>query len=646
MCGICGIIEKNRDNTALMTEMLSIIEHRGPDSFSVFSHGDFCLGHRRLSIIDLSTGNQPIFNEDKTVCVVFNGEIYNYKEHKESLQAKGHQFYTTSDTEILVHLYEEYGTDFFSQLNGIFAFALLDMGRNRLMLVRDHFGVKPLHYYQKDGALIFGSEQKSILLHPLVERKINYKALHSTLNLRYTQMNETLFDGIKRLPPAHYLVYENGNVVVKRYWSLTPEPDHLMNETDAMEKMHFYLKQAIDRQLMSDVPLGVYLSGGMDSSTIVQKMHELGVPEINTFTMGFNEPTDEFPDADMIAKHFGTNHHTLSLSMNPMQQFPQVIWHAEEPKINLLQGFNMSAFVRKDITVVLSGLGGDELFAGYDIHKFIYPTNWYHRNTPRWMQSLLNLKSSLLFSIQNASRTMSMDEYRRGLQMYLSIGNIEKFYLILRNVWDYDNGFYKNVYHASMREKMKREIPKVKQEFDAFFNASANMKALDQVLFTEFQTKMVNDYLLTEDRMSMANSIEQRVPFLDLDLVKFGFSIPMHLKIQNNQTKYLFRKAMAQKLPQSIVDKKKWGFTVNPYLQFKKDLKTTAEAILTKEFIEQQGIFNYDYIKRILNHAPAKKMRWHYNFIWMLTGLAIWQKMYIDSDKFKSRSFDINDYLS
>jgi len=646
MCGICGIIEKNRDNTALMTEMLSIIEHRGPDSYSVFSHGDFCLGHRRLSIIDLSTGNQPIFNEDKTVCVVFNGEIYNYKEYKESLQAKGHQFYTTSDTEILVHLYEEYGTEFFSQLNGIFAFALLDMSRNRLILVRDHFGVKPLHYYQKDGALIFGSEQKSILLHPLVERKINYNALHSTLNLRYTQMNETLFDGMKRLPPAHYLLYENGNVVVKRYWSLTPEPDHLMNEAEAIEKMHFYLRQAIDRQLMSDVPLGVYLSGGMDSSTIVQKMHELGVPEINTFTMGFNEPTDEFPDADMIAKHFGTNHHTLSLSMNPMQQFPQVIWHAEEPKINLLQGFNMSAFVRKDITVVLSGLGGDELFAGYDIHKFIYPTNWYHSNTPRWMQSLLNLKSSLLFSIQNASRTMSIDEYRRGLQMYLSIGNIEKFYLILRNVWDYDNGFYKNVYHSSMREKMKREIPKVKQEFDAFFAASSNMKALDQVLYTEFQTKMVNDYLLTEDRMSMANSIEQRVPFLDLDLVKFGFSIPMHLKIKNNQTKYLFRKAMAQKLPQSIVDKKKWGFTVNPYLQFKKDLKTTAEAILTKEFVEQQGIFNYDYIKRILNHAPAKKMRWHYNFIWMLTGLAIWQKMYIDSDKFKSRSFDINDYLS
>ncbi len=646
MCGICGIVEKNKDNTSLMTDMLAIIKHRGPDDFSVYSNGDFCLGHRRLSIIDLSTGSQPIYNEDKSICVVFNGEIYNFREHKDELLAKGHTFYTTSDTEILVHLYEEYGTSFFGRLNGIFAFALLDLRKNKLVLVRDHFGVKPLHYYQNNGVFIFGSEQKSILLHPSVERRINYGALHSQLNLRYTQMDETLFDGIKRLPPAHFLVYENGNVEVKRYWSLQPKPDLLMNENDAIEKMHFYLKQAVERQLMSDVPLGVYLSGGMDSSTIVQKMHELGVSEINTFTMGFNEPTDEFPDAEMIAKHFGTNHRTLSLSMNPMQQFPEVIWHAEEPKINLLQGFNMSAFVRKDITVVLGGLGGDELFGGYDIHKLIYPFNKFHRFTPRWLQKLLSWKSSFLFAVQNTSHTMSLDEYRRGMQMLLSIGNIEKFYLILRNVWDYDNGFYKNVYHADMRERMRKEIPKVHQAFDGFFDESKGMRALDQVLFTEFQSKMVNDYLLTEDRMSMANSIEERVPFLDLDLVDFGFSIPMHLKIKNNQTKYLFRKAMAQKLPQSIIDKKKWGFTVNPYLQFKKDLKSTAEAILTQDFIEKQGIFNYQYIRRILDHSPSKKMRWHYNFIWVVTGLAIWQKMFIDSDAFKTRNFDIKDYLS
>ncbi len=645
MCGICGIVEKNKDNHSLMVDMLKIIEHRGPDDFAVHTYKDFCLGHRRLSIIDLNTGNQPIYNEDKTICIIFNGEIYNYKELKSELLQKGHTFYTTSDTEVIIHLYEEEGATFFHRLNGIFAFALLDKNKDRLILARDHFGVKPLHYYFRDGILIFGSEQKSILLHPQVSRNVNYNALHSHLNLRYTQRNETLFEGIKRLPPAHYLLFENGRINIHRYWELKPVVDIKMNEDEAVEKMHFFIKQAVDRQLMSDVPLGVYLSGGMDSSTIVQKMHELGVPQINTFTMGFNEPTDEFPDAEQIARHFGTNHHTLSLTLNPMQQFPEVIWHAEEPKINLLQGFNMSKFVRKDITVVLGGLGGDELFAGYDIHKFIYPFNKYHKYTPEWLQHIFRWKSGILFKMQNSTHTLTFDEYRRGLQMLLAIGDIERFYLILRNVWDYDNGFYKEIYHKNFYRQIQDQCQKVHAEFDGFFERSKNLNALDQVLFTEFQSKMVNDYLLTEDRMSMANSVEERVPFLDLDLVNFGFSIPVHLKIKNNQTKYLFRKAMSQKLPPKIITKKKWGFTVNAYIQFQKDLKSTAEAILTPEFVEKQGIFNYQYLKRILDHSPHPKMRWHYNYLWIVMGLAIWQKMYIDSDSYKNKIFDLKDYF-
>jgi asparagine synthase (glutamine-hydrolysing) len=294
MCGIAGIIEKNTNNTELMHSMLDIIEHRGPDGKSVFCHNDFTLGHRRLAIIDLNTGNQPIFNEDKSVCVVFNGELYNFKEIKKELIAKGHEFYTSSDTEVLVHLYEEEGPEFMAKLNGIFAFALLDMKKDRLLLARDHFGIKPLHFYSENGVFLFGSEQKSILLHAACKREINLKALHSHINLRYTQMNETLFEGMKRLPPAHYLIWENGNYTIRPYWKLEPEVNVQMNEDEAIEQMHFYLKQAVERQLLSDVPVGVYLSGGMDSSTIVQKMHELGVNPINTFTLGFNEPTDEF----------------------------------------------------------------------------------------------------------------------------------------------------------------------------------------------------------------------------------------------------------------------------------------------------------------------------------------------------------------
>lgn len=646
MCGIAGIFEIEKDNKSLMTKMLKMIEHRGPDEGSVFQHDNFTLGHRRLSIIDLQTGNQPIFNEDRSLCVIYNGEIYNYKELKTDLEKKGHVFKTHSDTEILVHGYEEYGTNLFPKLNGIFSFALLELNTNRLILVRDHFGIKPLHYYSKDGVFIFGSEQKAILLHEKVKRKINYNSLHSHLNLRYTQRDETLFEGIKRLPPAHFLIFENRNISINRYWQLEPKIQKTMSEDDAVEQIHFYIKQAVQRQLISDVPLGVYLSGGMDSSTLVQKMYELGVEQINSFTLGFNEPTDEFDDAEMIAKHFETNHRTLSLSMEPMKNFPEVIWHAEEPKINLLQGFNMSNFVKDDVKVVLGGLGGDELFAGYDIHKFIYPFNKFHNKIPKGLQKLFEWKARFLFKVQNATHTLSIDEYRRGAQMLLSIGNIEKFYLILRNVWDYDNGFYNEIYNKQKVSFFRDQIDKTSSQFDQYFNEGENLSNLDQVLYTEFHTKMVNDYLLVEDRMSMSHSVEERVPFLDLDLVNFGFSVPLHLKIKNNQTKYLFRKAMLQKLPEKITTKKKWGFTINPYLQFKKDLKPVAEKILTKEFIEEQGIFNYDYIKRIIDYPPNPKLRWHYNFLWVVVGFAIWEKMFIKSDDFIKKEFHLENYFS
>jgi asparagine synthase (glutamine-hydrolysing) len=644
MCGIAGIIEKGKDNQALMDKMLDIIAHRGPDAKTQYNKGNVTFGHRRLSIIDLRSGDQPMYNEDKSICIIFNGEIYNYKELRDELLLKGHIFKTNCDTETIIHGYEEYGYDLFARLNGIFAFALHDQTKDRVVLVRDHFGIKPLHYYFKDDTFIFASEQKAILLHEKVDRKLNYNSLHQQINLRYTQSNDTLFSGIKRLPPAHFLVYKNGEIKTHRYWQLKPEINQNLSEQEAAEGINYYIMQAVERQLMSDVPLGVYLSGGMDSSTIVQKMNELRVKEINSFTLGFNEPTDEFPDSKLIAEKFNTNHRTLSLAMEPMANLPQVIWHAEEPKINLLQGFNMSKFVSEHVKVVLGGLGGDELFAGYDIHKFIYPFNKWHDRVPGWLQDLANWKSSFIFKIQNASHTLGLDEYRRGIQMLLAIGNIEKFYLILRNVWDLDNGFYKEIYHPAFYQKMVYESQKVKEEFSQLFHESAHLTSLDQVLYTEFHSKMVNDYLLVEDRMSMSHSVEERVPFLDLDLVNYGFSIPIHMKIKNNQTKYLFRKSMEGYLPDKILQKKKWGFTVNPYLQFKKDLKNTAEKILTKEFLDEQGIFNHSYINLILNHSPKPRMRWHYNYLWIVMGMAILDKMYIRSNNFAERKFDLEEY--
>ncbi len=629
-----------------MDRMLEIIAHRGPDGAKQITHNNYTLGHRRLAIIDLNTGDQPIYNEDETLCIVFNGEIYNFKELRQELMAKGHIFSTQTDTEVILHGFEEYGTTFFSRMNGIFAFALLDIVNDTLFLARDHFGIKPLHYYHNSKLLVFGSEQKSILLHPKVPRQLNKQALHLQLNLRYTQGDETLFKHIKRLPPAHYLKFSKGNIEIKKFWELKyNNVNQSITEAEAIDGMHFYMKQAIERQLISDVPIGVYLSGGLDSSTIVQKMHELGAEQINTFTLGFNEPTDEFPDAERIATHFNTNHHTLSLQMNPLEKFPEVLWHAEEPKINLLQGYNMSNFVRQHVKVVLGGLGGDELFAGYDIHRFTNPFNNLHKNMPRWMKKVGQFKSQILFRLQNASGILSTDEYRRGMQMLLALGNVEKFYLIIRNAWDYDDRFYQNIYTSNSLGEALR-LNKVHQYFDSLFDRANNLKALEQVLFVEMQSKMVNDYLLVEDRMSMSNSVEERVPFLDLDLVNFANSIPLHLKIKQNQTKYLFRKAMENHLPPKIITKKKWGFTVNPYLQFKKDLKEVARKILTKEFVEQQGIFNYQYIDKIINYKPHPKLRWHYNYLWIVMGIAIWQKMFIETNNFEKQQFDLNEYFS
>nr|WP_321487494.1 asparagine synthase (glutamine-hydrolyzing) [uncultured Draconibacterium sp.] len=646
MCGILGIHQKNSNNTKLMDEMLNLIQHRGPDGATQVTHNNFTLGHRRLAIIDLNTGDQPIYNEDNSICIVFNGEIYNFKELRQELQAKGHIFRTQTDTEVILHGFEEYSTAFFSRMNGIFTFALLDIVNNTLFLARDHFGIKPLHYYHNDALLVFGSEQKSILLHPQVPRELNKQALHLQLNLRYTQGDETLFKHIKRLPPAHYLKFSEGKIEIKQFWELKyNNVNQYIKENEAIDGMHFYMKQAVERQLVSDVPVGVYLSGGLDSSTIVQKMHELGVEQINTFTLGFNEPTDEFTDAEQIAKYFGTNHHTLSLQMNPMEKFPEVIWHAEEPKINLLQGFNMSKFVSNHVKVVLGGLGGDELFAGYDIHKFTNPFNAAHAHMPLWMQKVALWKSRIIFKLQNASGKLPIDEYRRGVQMLLALGNVEKFYLIMRNTWDYDEPFYQNIY-AGKYQGQALHLNKVHQYFDSLFEKANTLKALEQVLFVEMQSKMINDYLLVEDRMSMSNSVEERVPFLDLDLVNFANSIPVHLKIKQNQTKYLFRKAMENHLPPKIITKKKWGFTVNPYLQFKKDLKEVAQNILTKEFVEQQGIFNYQYIEKIINYKPYPKLRWHYNYIWVALGIAIWQKMFIETDNFKKREFMLEEYFN
>lgn len=633
MCGICGIIDPNPENHRLITEMADLVRHRGPEKAGYFRDGNVSLGHRRLSIIDLETGDQPIYNEDKTIAIILNGEIYNFPELRAELIQRRHQFYTKTDTEIVVHGYEEFGLDYFTRLNGIFALALYDKKNARLILARDHFGVKPLHYWSNGSTFLFASEYKAILIHPAVQREINYRALHCQMNLRYNQTDETLIKGIYRLPPASYLIFQNGKITVGRFYQLPVNLNFKMTETEAIEGIQTHLQKAVKRQLLSDVPLGVYLSGGMDSSALVAMMAAEKINPINTFTLGFNEATDEFDDAAIIARKFGTHHTTTALTLAPLQHFPETIWHAEEPKINLLQGFHLSDFVSKSLKVVLGGLGGDELFVGYDIYRYLWTLRGWLKNRPGILQkTLLNPVSSLLFAIQNSSKILKWDEYRRGLQMLCSVGDLEKYYLILRNCWDYDEGFAEEIYQP---EFSIESLIQTHTWFDPIFATCRDLPPLDAIAYVEFHSKMLNDYILTEDRMSMAHGLELRVPFLDRELVEFAFTIPASMKMNNGQTKSLFRKAMAPFLPPEILQKKKWGFAVNPYDQFNKDLKNVAEKVLTREFIQQQGIFNYEYIQRILNYAPDPRLRWHYNFLWIVLGVAIWEKMFIKTENFR-----------
>lgn len=626
MCGICGVIGVDDGRKDLIRRMCDSIKHRGPDDEGYYHDARISLGHRRLSIIDLDTGSQPMHNEDQSVWIVYNGEIYNYAALREELLAKGHCFTTQSDTEVIVHLYEELGEAAFARLNGIFAVSIWDVKKNKLVLARDHFGVKPLHYYTDGKKLLFCSEVKGILQDNAISRKINRQSLHYFLNLRYVPGNDTLLDGIKRLPPAHYLVYQGGAVQIRQYWRLSAGATQPRSDKYYADGIFQHLNTAVQRQQVSDVPLGVYLSGGLDSSAITGLAAAQSNNPINTFSLGFNEPTDELDDARAVAAQFGTQHHESCLSLDPLKALPEVIWHAEEPKVNILQGYLLAGYAREQVKVVLGGLGGDELFAGYDIYSFLQPAQKLHTMTPHFMQRPFAALSTLLFTAQNKSGILKHDEYRRGIQMLLSAGDPLQFYLILRNVWDYDKGNYRNLYAEGYQYN---DLMRTESAFRPLYDEREG-GSVEKLLWTEFHTKMVNDFLLTEDRVSMGRGLEARVPFLDKDLVEFAFSIPAEAKLRNNDKKFIFKQAMSQMLMQQTLKKKKWGFTFSSYHQFTKDLRVTALRVLDAKRIEEQGIFNTAYIQKILNYPPHPRLRWHYFVIWMMVGFQYWYEMFIN----------------
>lgn len=629
MCGIAGVLGNHlppEDTRRLLARMIAAIRHRGPDETSVWLDADNLCGfaHARLSIIDLEGGSQPISNENGDITVVFNGEIYNYRELRRELIAKGHTFRTRTDTEVLVHLFEEEGVAMAQRLRGMFAIALWDRRSGKLHLIRDHIGKKPLHFVRLGERTYFASEYKAFLGLPGFTPSLDYESLHYFLNLRWLPAGRTLMSGVEQVLPGEIVSIAGGRIERQSYWRPHIAAELRLREEEHEENILSLLRQSVSRRLVADVPVGIFLSGGIDSSAILALMAErLDIP-VQSFSLGFRNENDETKEAAETAAYYGARHKNYMVDENPLRHFKDTVWHTEIPKVNAIQVYLLAQRAKEEVKVVMSGLGGDELFGGYDNYLFI-KYGGLLADLP--FKTLGDRLRSLAFKMQGGGRNLAFDQLRRGAQMGCSFGRRDIFYSILRNVWDVDDGMYARIYHGDIAERQKAY--RTSRFFEQCF-ADHGEDFLSQAMVCELREKLVGDQILVEDRNMMAHGLEGRAPFLDVDLIEYASSIPSNLKIALFKgRKYILKKALRRVLPEFVFGRPKKGFAFNPVRQFTRDLKPMAEAILTRRRVEEMGIFNYDYIRRLLDHPPAEALHWHYWQLWTMVGVVLWHESFV-----------------
>jgi asparagine synthase (glutamine-hydrolysing) len=623
MCGIAGTA--GFGDQGLLRAMTDTLAHRGPDG-----EGFYCgesesvyLGNRRLAILDVANGSQPMANEDGSVVVVYNGEIYNFPELRQLVERRGHRLTTHCDAEILPHLYEDEGTGFLTRLNGIFAFALYDRAERRLLCVRDPLGVKPLVYAAQGGKLAFGSEAKAVLASGLLAAELDEASLHLSMNVRYVPGHRTFFRGISRVPPGHVLEFSpgpagTGRARLTQYASVDWTPDNSLSKDDWLEGIRHHYRSAVSRQLLSDVPVGVSLSGGIDSSSIVAMLRQASGAPVKTFSLGFGEPTDETGDAAFVAETFGTEHQEMVLREPALAYLGDAIRHTEEPKVNSLQLYLLHRFIGEHVKVVLSGLGGDELFAGYDIYSYLLRARALRGGAFRTLNGML--APALDWAARRAAGMgrPSLDLATRKLEWLAASGDGARNYLLLRNAWDFNPALLRRVYTPEFAACLTASV---RDEYDSYFAGGRPLES--QALRAEFATKMVCDLLHNEDTMSMAHGVESRVPLLDLELVRFAARIPDDIRFGAGP-KGLLKEALAGVLPDRVLHKRKWGFTFDPVEQYHKDLGPAAREMLSAGRLQQSGIFNPGFVRAVLAAAPHQRLRWHYFMLWQMIGVQTW----------------------
>lgn len=626
MCGIAGrynFVSGAPVEAPLLQNMCKMLVHRGPDGEGIYQNGPLGFGHRRLAVIDLSpAAHQPMVSDNGRLCITYNGEVYNYQELRSLLKSYGYHFRSNSDTEVVLTAYRHYGVQCLQFLKGMFAFAIWDSKERTLFLARDRVGKKPLYYSIDTEGIAFASEPKAFLPDPNFKAEVNLEAISHYLSHQYIPSPLSAFKGVQKLNPAHYLLVKEGKVTIERYWSLSYKNSFVGSEEDATQELIAKFRRAVKSRLISDVPLGAFLSGGIDSSLTVALMSELGVRPLKTFSIGFEHNTlNELPYARMVASHFGTAHEELVVSANMTDIIPKLVWHYNEPYADssALATYYVSQLARKHVTVVLTGDGSDENLAGY--------------NRYRW--NVNRRQRDVLWKILRAARPMSdwllaHTPHNQWLRKFQSL--LADRELTHQRAYAHSNfHFSPSLKSQCCTEEFLQEsgnIDSADYIVKAYMNSDA-VDSIDGTLDVDVHTYLLNDILVKVDIASMANGLEARSPFLDQDVMEFCASLPSHMKLRENTHKFILKKSAQDFLPQEIIHRPKKGFEIPIAHWFKHDIPEMVYDVILSSRALNRGYFRKHVVKQLVNeHMSGTRIR--HKELWNLLMLELWHETYID----------------
>jgi len=632
MCAICGVAYpetlKGRVDRSLVVAMRDVLRHRGPDDAGAWIGPTVGLGHRRLSIVDLGGGHQPMSNEDGTVWIAFNGEIYNHREWRPRLEALGHSYRSQSDTETIVHLYDEWGPECVSKLRGMFAFAVWDVVRKELLLARDRLGIKPLYYtIRDDGTLYFASEIKSLIAGQAITPKLNYDALSDYAANGYTSGDDTLYEGVKRLPAGHTLRWRDGEARVEPYWDLSFAKSQMpLKDKQHVDRFKELFGESIRLHMMSDVPLGVFLSGGLDSSAITAVMSTMVREPIKTFSVAFaDRDANELNYARTVSQAFRTDHHEIVVTPEQFfERLPQLVYHEDEPLAysSSVPLHFVSELASQHVKVVLTGEGSDELLAGYNKYRFTVQNLMLGRSygsaIPAFVQTWVK---------ERVHKLNTRSSLRRNLQRSFVCVPAQLREIYFDNFAVFPQAMQRRLFSAATREQMVVDDP-YRDTFRHLSESDAE-SVLDQMLAVDLKTYL-QELLMKQDQMSMAASLESRVPFLDHKLVEHVAGLPVEMKLRGWTTKYVLRRGMADLLPGSILKRSKMGFPVPVGSWFRGPFRQVLDEYVVSQRALQRGIFNDQYVRELVARHDAGEN--HTQRLWMLLNVEIWQRCFFDGE--------------